>query len=355
MSGKKQCITCSKSGGVLICDGCQQTFCGKHVIEHRQEISNQLDGIMQEHNLIQQELGRTSVDDSLLKNIDKWEKESIMKIQVSAEAARLDIQRMMDKSNERFLKTWHDIAENLRFSREADDYTENDLTRWIQKLKKLKFEIQSPPTMMMIEDKTSVIHLITIQSGESTNRDSESNKRHSVLKRLPALSLEERFSKVIEMGSIHERGLIAECTGKMLDYAFVLGEQLYSQGQQTIRFKIERSTKPYNIFFGCISSKANQTEISYGSPFAVGWFGVNEVYQHGLCENNSNLHGYMSNDISTNDVLHLTFDCQKRQLKLFHERSNNTYTLPVDIEKAPFPWQLLLVLTRINDCVRILL
>jgi len=56
ISGKKQCVKCNKAGGILICDGCQQTFCVKHVNEHRQELANQLDGIMQEHDLLQQSL-----------------------------------------------------------------------------------------------------------------------------------------------------------------------------------------------------------------------------------------------------------------------------------------------------------
>ena len=143
VTGKKQCVTCNKSGGIMTCDGCQQSFCGKHVIEHRQELTNQLDGIMQEHDLLQQELEQSSIDNSLLQQIDKWEKESITKIQVAAEAARADLQQILDKSKEQISKTCHDIAINLRSSREADDFSENDLNRWMEQLKELKLEITS--------------------------------------------------------------------------------------------------------------------------------------------------------------------------------------------------------------------
>ena len=64
--------------------------------------------------------------------------------------------------------------------------------------------------------------------------------------------------------------------------------------------------------------------------------------------------GYDSSEIRTNDILSLTFDCEKQQIELYHERKNKTYKIQVDIGKAPFPWRLLVVLCHLNDCVRIL-
>ena len=36
----------------MLCDRCSQTFCDKHVIEHRQQSAHQLDHINTEHDLI---------------------------------------------------------------------------------------------------------------------------------------------------------------------------------------------------------------------------------------------------------------------------------------------------------------
>jgi len=52
MSDKKHCNICGKAGGILICNGCQLTFCNKHLIKHREQLAYQLDNIMQEHDLI---------------------------------------------------------------------------------------------------------------------------------------------------------------------------------------------------------------------------------------------------------------------------------------------------------------
>ena len=75
----------------------------------------------------------------------------------------------------------------------------------------------------------------------------------------------------------------------------------------------------------------------------------------GRAKNNCNLHGYNGDEITTDDVLHLTFDCDRRQIELLHERKNKRHTLLVDIAQAPFPWQLLLVLDYLGDSVRILI
>ena len=217
MSKQKQCVTCSKSGGILICDGCQQTFCGKHVIEHRQELANQLDGIMQEHDLLQQELTRSSDEHVLLQKINKWEKESITKIQVAAEAARADLREMIENSKKQLSRSCHDIAVNLRSSREADDFSENDLNRWTQQLKELKLEVISPSSVQLIEDERSVIRLITIRDRGSEKKVLIKNKNDSSSKYAATPVTQERFSKVIGGdGRINEEGLLATCASNDL-------------------------------------------------------------------------------------------------------------------------------------------
>jgi hypothetical protein len=341
MSEKKQCVSCDKKAGIMTCNGCDQIFCGKHSIEHRQQLANQLDFIMQEHDLVQQEFGQLTNDHPLFKKIDTWERESIAKIQTVAEASRVDLQKMIDESKERLVETCRDIAINLRSSREADDYSETELNQWTERLKQLQLEITSPLSVKVIENEWSIIDLIATQND---NTD----------KSIFASITQDRFSKVIGSVAIDELGLLAKHTSDDWNYEYVLGEQLYSEGRHTVHFKIEQSGTPYNIFFGCISSRANQNRISINSPFTAGWFGYNQVYQHGNRVSNSDGHGYNSNEIAANDTIHLIFDCEKKQIEFFHEDSNKRHVLRVNINKAPLPWQFLMVLTDKDDCVRIL-
>ena len=341
MSERKQCVLCNKGSGIMTCSGCEQRFCGKHSTEHRQELANQLDNIMQEHDLIQQEFESFTHDHPLFRKIDTWEKESITKIQTVAEAARCDLREMIEKSKAQLIETCHDIAMNLRSSREADDYSENELKQWMEQLKQLQIQITSPLSVKLIENEWSVIDLIATQND---------NTEKSILTSL----IQDRFSKVIGSVILDEGGLLAKHTSDDWNYEYVLGEQLYFEGRHTVQFKIEQSGTPYNIFFGCISSQASQNRISVNSPFTAGWFGYNHVYQHGTRIGNSDLHGYNSNEIATNDTVHLIFDCDKKQIEFFHEDTNKRHTLRISISKAPLPWQFLMVLTDKDDCVRIL-
>jgi hypothetical protein len=338
----------------MLCDRCQQIFCDKHVIEHRQQFAHQLDGIMEEHDLIQQELRLPSNKHSLLNNIDKWEKDSIVKIQTTAETVRTDLRQMIDSSKERLSVVCHDITENLRSTRQVGDFCENDLIRAMQQLKQLKMKIASPLSVHLVEDKTSVIHLITIKGTDFENKDFEKTKIYSVSKHQPVSDLQERFLRVIGPVTIDEQRLLVRHNGPHSTFAYILGEQLYSQGRHTVRFRIKQRQIPYNIFFGCISSKVNLSKIHYDSDLVAGWFGYNEVHQHGTSSTNAQMHGYDSNKIETDDVLSLTFDCDEKQIELYPERTKKIHELPVDINKAPFPWQLLVVLTYGNDCVSIL-
>ena len=343
-AGKRYCITCGKSGGVLICDGCQLTFCGRHVVKHRQDLTDQLDDIMHDHDLLRQDIEQSSSEYIHLRKIDKWEQESIKKIQIAAENVRIELRQILDKSKRRLRRISHTIALDLNSSCKADDFLEQDLTRWTKQLKDLHLKIKSSYSLELIEDQRSPIHLLTINN----------NKLRKNVRNPSHMNPDEHFFKTTNSASIENGGLIAKHNGPDLDCAHIIGKQLYSQGCHTTRFKILKITLPYMLFFGCISSEGIPKSLNYSSPFVVGWFGHNEIYQHGIWNNNLDKYGYDSNEIQTNDILCLTFNCDQKQIELFHERINKTYKLSVNIDKAPFPWQILVVLTHEDDCVKIL-
>ncbi|UJR14560.1 hypothetical protein I4U23_001556 [Adineta vaga] len=352
MSAQKQCVTCDKNSGILTCNGCRQVFCGKHVLEHRQNLTNELEDIIQDHDSLQEELQQSIDEHVLIERINQWEKISLTTIRTVAETIRQQLQQMIDKSNKQLSKSCVDIANNIRSSRDADDFCENDLTQWIQQLNKLKQELVRQSSVQIIEDEQSVIRLIKIYQNESSDKIIIPYQNRSLLLHSPTIQFaQERFSKVIGPGKIIDDGLLAKCTSTDLDYAFILGEQLYFHGEQTIRLKVGQAKFPYNIFFGCISSQITDTntKIHYYSPFTVGWFGCNEIYQHGTVNYNSKVHGYKSDEILSNDVIQVTFDCERKQMELFHERTNKHHSLSVNTDEAPLPWKLLLVLNRQND------
>jgi hypothetical protein len=55
-------------------------LCGRHVEEHRQKLSIQLENTMQKHDLVEQDLNRSIPHQTILDKINVWENEIIIKI-----------------------------------------------------------------------------------------------------------------------------------------------------------------------------------------------------------------------------------------------------------------------------------
>jgi hypothetical protein len=350
----KQCVLCNKTGGILTCDGCKQTFCGKHVVEHRQQLALQLENIMQEHDCIQQDIIVHRNDNYLFEQIDKWEKESITKIQIAAENARTDLRQTLQSSDERLTRACRDIATKLRSAREAENFSEIDLTRWTQQLNELKLQIKSQAMIYIPEDSSSGIHFIRIKQGNYANALIK-NKDLSSVKASSSTRIRERFGEVNGLAIVEDGGLSIKHNDNDFRYIYSRGHQIYSEGRHTVKFRANKCAGSCNLFIGICSSSIGLRLIIYHLTIVAGWFSNNEVWQHGVRANNSTeLHGYKNDDIKTNDVFELTLDCDKKQIELFRERTNKRHIINVDLDKTPFPWSILLALRRKGDCIQIL-
>jgi len=65
-------------------------------------------------------------------HINAWELESIVKIQITAETARIILQQIIYRNRNEFKITMKKINDELRVSRESDDYTEIKLKKMDQ-------------------------------------------------------------------------------------------------------------------------------------------------------------------------------------------------------------------------------
>ncbi|CAM4830235.1 unnamed protein product [Rotaria magnacalcarata] len=352
---KKQCVTCGKGAGIFTCDGCQQAFCTKHVSEHRQELNGQLDNIMQDCDLLQQELLEpSSKKNPVLTKINQWEKDSITKIQAAAETARTTLQELLEQSKERVSKIFRDIAENLRSSHEADDFSEIDLDQWKKKLKELQAEIESPSSATLIERKRAPIYLMKLEVNDAFKAQQKESKGSGFAKSSNDADLQEKFLE--KLGDVHisTDGYLATHVDAKSEFVYLRGRLAYSAGCYTIRFKIENFKNPYRIFIGCMSSKVDLKKDIFRSSACVGWSGYNQVYKNGTCISDCQKTGYYSGKIQANDVLQVILDCTSKQIRLFHERLNTSCTLSVNENLSPFPWQFLIILGSAGDSVRIL-
>src|SRR5580698_10507154 len=94
------CVKCGKTGGILLCNGCNQTLCFKHVNEHKDELEKELENLINQENDFENDLSKTGDSHYLFNEIDQWKKESIEQIKQIAKQAKQDLRQLINQSNE---------------------------------------------------------------------------------------------------------------------------------------------------------------------------------------------------------------------------------------------------------------
>ncbi|CAF3105315.1 unnamed protein product [Rotaria sp. Silwood2] len=331
-----------KSVGIFKCGVCSQIFCRKHVNEHRNLLSHQLDEIDLEHDILHQmileEKNKEKHYDPLLKEVDKWERDSIRKIQQTANEARQQVKILFGSQNDRISKGLHDLTEQLRKIRIDDNFVEIDLHKWTNMLEKLQRDVtNATPLTTISEDPTKlVVAKIFVSS---------TMQQH--------LEQDERFEKFFGDIFIAENGHLAYHCGLKRSYAFVRGMQEYSSGKYKIRFIMKKENPILVMSFNIISkSRSIPTTQSYLEKSGYGWFSDDCI----CCCNGVLLSDKNFYDIQgqTTIEIELLIDCDNQKISYFNERTKNRRELNVDIKKCPFPWQLLFYLYDVEDSVRLL-
>ncbi|CAF1226495.1 unnamed protein product [Adineta steineri] len=355
----KICATCRKGGDVFMCRGCRQTFCAKHVDEHRKKLSKEVDKLAEEHELLGRNMIRDSEVQLLVSIIDTWEQESIARINLAAETARTDLQKWTDRNNIEVKIPFERITNEVRSCQQADDYTETDLKRWIQQLEEYRNKMEKLPILDLIDDEgdTENIRLIKLKEnheeskefGSTTNNSQYTFEQSMISFQEPTLLVRERFDDVNGIATVSEDGLLATYSGPWLGHSGICGINLYSSGTHHIRFRLlEKFYDP--PFFGIITASQTNMEKVLESISTNGWWNLDLPIRNGEKDHR------IPKDkiIRSYDELTLTVDCERKQIFLKHHRSRRLAHLPIDIRACPFPWKILVVLHRRGDAVRII-
>ena len=361
-TAKKPCAKCSKGGGVTTCDGCQQSFCTKHFVEHRHELSQQMNNISQDHDLFRHEMTKDLSKHSFLTRIDTWEKDSINKIQIAAENARLNLRELLDRTKNDLKISIEKMKNELEVCKQSDDYTENDLKRWTEQLKDLRKKLDTPSTISVSndEDMKTSIRLIRVydkqQQQHQTQRPISSMIRppeqriHNIKESLPVNH--EKFGEIDGKATLSDDNLLVTCSlASILTQPIIYGTNRYSTGKHQIRFRIEKMGE-LRLCFGIIRSLENisrsgQTQSNNNSLY--GWWDFNEAIVNGKIQITK-----YRNIVTTGDEMTLILDCDQKQIQLQHHRTKRLAQLSIDHDKCPFPWKIFIRLQSAGDCIRII-
>ena len=164
-SNKTLCIPCNKVKVTYICQGCSKHFCFDHLSQHRTNIQQQFDHLQNDHDQIRQqinELRTNSGKHPLIQQIDRWEQDSIGRIQQIAKQCRT---RWIDYSNSclrQMEKKLNHFAEQIKDIHQEDAFNEIDLNNLKQRLEILLEELNRSPNVSIEQQSRSFINHISL-------------------------------------------------------------------------------------------------------------------------------------------------------------------------------------------------
>ena len=145
-----------------------------HLNEHRQELTNQFDGIETSRDLFQQTLIQQKTEPQqhpLIQQIDQWEQESIARIRQAAEDARLLAGTYIDEHATELGEKLAKLTAQLQRSRETNDIIESDLENWKEQLEQLEDHFKKPSHITIERRPTALINAIdVVRSAELVDR-----------------------------------------------------------------------------------------------------------------------------------------------------------------------------------------
>jgi hypothetical protein len=323
VTSKILCGICNKGKGTFKCEGCSKVFCPKHSIDHRSELSKQLEEIELAHDLAYKTLIQQTQNlrqHLLIQKVDQWEYQAIEKIRQMADVARNNLHQSITEHAGDIKKKLQELSDELRQGREDNDYLEIDLRQWIEKLDELKLELLNPVNITVHEDSTPLVTKIHVERQNGS----------------------DEFESVYSNSSVqvkHDSQTLTE----------ILGRNEYQIGSHTIRFRVEKLISNGWIAFGIIATQSERTPNNLcASPSSYGWSNQNQIYIGGQLTSEETI------EIIQNDIMELFIDCEQQKIGLKNERLDKTMELTIDINQCPFPWQYYVNLQTANTHVRIL-
>ncbi|CAF0755297.1 unnamed protein product [Didymodactylos carnosus] len=176
-STSKKCDICQKHAGILLCTGCDQTFCRKDFNEHRQQLSTQLDIIIREHDLLKQNTEQIcdATTSKVFDEIEKWEMEWMKKVKMAADRAREEVRDIVAEPKKQLKR----ITDEIRSRMAEEDFVEYDLDRWMNEIKQLTVDVKAMPTTIVVEsgDECEWKRIIKVRKMEHQSHVSNSPQR----------------------------------------------------------------------------------------------------------------------------------------------------------------------------------
>lgn len=332
MTTKTRCSSRCNVARNTFCENSTKSYSITSTRKTKEGLTKQMENIYMYHNQIRQ----LFIDDpehiwnpSLMKKIDDWEQESIMKIKKTANDIRQELANVFNKHKDEMNQTFTDLSQELNRVRVQNNLIETDIKFWLEKLEEFKNEFQAPKTINIIPDEKVISFITKIK--------------------LSQVSIDTFHRPIGDIRPIDDG--FALIHGPSTGDATIHGKKEYYSGCHTFRFQIEKLGIPKWVFFGIISKDTDSQTNLYKTPTVFGWAGHHQVWLNG-----SHYHQYRGYTcaLDENHIVELVIDCDKNVLRLTNENTSLKHEIDVPPVKCPYPWILYIGLYGSGDQVRLL-
>ena len=105
------------------------------------------------------------------KKINRWEEESIWKIQSAAETARKDLKQLNQEWTNRLNVLRNQLSAKLQTPQHVCQYIKANRSRWMEQIEQLRAELHvGPKVMFSSTDPSTTIRLIRVKATERTEK-----------------------------------------------------------------------------------------------------------------------------------------------------------------------------------------
>jgi uncharacterized coiled-coil DUF342 family protein len=160
---------CEKGRGTFFCVGCQAYFCKKCHQQHRDDLGNQLEGFIGNHNELKYQITKATeeknLDSPLLAEIEDWKRKTVEKVEKVAEQAKKQVIKLLNSKKTEIKSEFEKFSQKLIQLKENEDFIESDLEHLKQTIdqlnQKLK-ELSKQPEVELCKEQSDQIDWDTL-------------------------------------------------------------------------------------------------------------------------------------------------------------------------------------------------
>ncbi|CAF0986614.1 unnamed protein product [Adineta steineri] len=166
-NNKTQCSKCNKDKITFSCEGCSKRFCFAHLTEHQQILNEELNHIINDYDQFNQRINEQNLqNDSLIKQINQWETNSIETIQKKAQEYREIVMKSSQTCINDIEKKFNDLSEQIKEIHRENEFNEINLNYLTNELIEITQELNNSSKISIQQDSESFINEISIVSSK---------------------------------------------------------------------------------------------------------------------------------------------------------------------------------------------